>query len=204
MAWKEECIKRSNSVTKSTRQQVLEVPSIIPSPRRSDTDIKNGMNCDANCRKYFKSGIDYESKRRQHSVLASKVRKANRAELICQRRSDPPNFGLGPVTKIPRVGRVTNLVPTELNFETEHNRYQVRQSDSSESPASSKATKFYVMPSSPVPSDHSITCIQSIPCIDLVPKQGTSKQFSWSEPTYIQYTTKEDILEHLPDWPEKI
>ena len=60
------------------------------------------------------------------------------------------------------------------------------------------------MPSSPAPSDRSITRIRSIPCIGLVPKQGASKQVSWSEPTYIQYTTKEDILEHLPDWPGKL
>ena len=146
MAWKKECIKRSSSVTESARQQVLEAPSIIPFPRRSA--IKNGMNRDANRRQSFKSGINYESKRRQRSVLSSKVGKANRAELIRQRRSSPPNFGLSPVTvvpetgprtsesqptvsihrhcllngialkKRPRVGHMTSLVPTELNFGT--------------------------------------------------------------------------------------
>ena len=60
------------------------------------------------------------------------------------------------------------------------------------------------MPSSRAPSDRSIKRIHSIPCIDLVPKQGASKQVSWSEPTYIQYSTKEDILEHLPDWPQNL
>ena len=97
-----------------------------------------------------------------------------------------------------------NAFSMQFEYVPGHNRYQVRQSNSSESPASSKATKFSAVPSSPASSDRSITRIRSIPCIGLVPKQGASKQVSWSEPTYIQYTTKEDILEHLPDWPEQL
>mmetsp|Transcript_11762 Transcript_11762/g.25831 ORF Transcript_11762/g.25831 Transcript_11762/m.25831 type:complete len:338 (-) Transcript_11762:8-1021(-) len=94
-----------------------------------------------------------------------------------------------------------NTFSTKFEYVPEHNRYQVRQSDSSESPSSSKATKFL---SSPALSDRSIAQVRSTPCIEQVPKQGASKQVRWSEPTYIPYPTKEAILKHLPNWPEEL